>query len=604
MSKRLDLDKLPQIYAAWRSRYADRDARYEIIDDVVAGEFDIQDNDEEDVESSGPNFIQVMLEDTAESASLMPTLRVQNLKGNTGKKTAQAMEQIGTGYQDENEFDLFVLEQLMDLGAYGMSAATVLPDEVERRVLIERRSPRTCYPEPGHRPGRQVRRCIFARQQYVSQLPQAYLDALGEFVQDNEGVESYDENTKCTVVEWFDEEEVVIAVLYEQSAGGFDAPVTTYPVLVERFDHEIGVCPVVVEGRLTLDGEYRGQYDQVVDIVKTYIRLFALVIDYADQAVYSDIWVRDLVGEMPWGGGAFIELGPNGAIGRVPPAVSSLNIQQDLERLVDSIHLAGRWPKARPGEIDQSQASAKFLESSAGMMNTAIRTYHMIMRRVIEKTIRCAFHVDKNYLKTKRMYSGILRNQMFGAEYDPKTDIDLDQKVRVEYGLGLGRDPSQSAVIHIQYASEGFISDEFVQENIEGVTDVERERRRLDLKQFRAMMLAKLLQGLESGMIPESVLPEIMRAREKGDSLEDLFEEYVVKPQQEQQANQVNTGLGAPMMPGAPPGPGAGAPGGPGGPPGGPAPPTPPGGADMLARISQRGAGGAMLGTQVQGGPQ
>ena len=595
---RMNVDRLPTLYAAWRERYRDRDDRYEIIDAVVAGDFNVKDNDDEDVENSAPNFIQVMMEDTAESASLMPTLRVQDLQGTeAGKKSAMEMERIGAAYMDENEFDLFIQEALIDLGAYGMACATVLPSDDKSRLVIERRSPRTCYPEPGHRPGRSVRRAMFARETYVSQLPQNYLDALGELVHDPEkNVASYDENTRCTIVEYFDDTEVIIAILYESADGdGYNAPVHTIPVVVQRFDHEIGTCPVVVEGRLALDREYRGQYDQVVDVVKSYIRLFALVIDYADQAVYSDIWVRDLVGEMPWGGGAFIELGPNGAIGRVPPAVSSLNIQQDLDRLVDAIHLGGRWPKARPGEIDQSQASAKFLESSAGMMNTAIRTYHMIMRRVIEKTIRLGFHVDKNVIASKRMYTGILRNQMFAYEYDPSSTIDLGQKIRVEYGLGLGRDPSQSAVIHIQYSEQEFISKEFVMENIEGVTDVEREKRRLDVEKFRAMMLAKLLQGLETGQIPDSALPEIMRAREDGKALTDIYEEYVVKPREEQQAQQVDSGLGGPpAMPGMPPG-------GPGG--GGPMPPAPPGGADMLARMNVPAGPGGMLGTQVEGGP-
>lgn len=591
--KKLDIDRLPAIYAAWRQRYQDRDDRYEIIDAVVEGDFSVKDQDDSDVENSAPNFIQVMLEDTAESASLMPTLRVQNVKEEAGKKSAVAMEHIGASYMDENEFDLFVQEALMDLGAYGMACATVLPNDDKTRLVIERRNPRTCYPEPGHRPGRLTRKAIFARETYVTQLPQDYLDALGEFVNDPESnVASYDENTKCTIVEWFDEMEIVIAILYESAGGeGYNAPVHTTPVVVQRFEHGIGSCPVVVEGRLALDREYRGQYDQVVDVVKSYIRLFALTIDYADQAVYSDIWVRDLVGEMPWGGGAFIELGPNGAIGRVPPAVSSLNIQQDLDRLVDAIHLGGRWPKARPGEIDQSQASAKFLESSAGMMNTAIRTYHMIMRRVIEKTIRLGFHVDKNLIEGERMYTGILRNQMYAHKYNPQKDIDLEQKIRVEYGLGLGRDPSQSAVIHIQYSEQEFISKEFVMENIEGVTDVEREKRRLDIEKFRGMMLAKILQGLEMGTIPESALPEIMRAREKGEPLDEIYEEYIIKPKQEQQGQMLDTGLGAPAMPGAPPGPG------------GPMPPAPPGGADMLARMNVPAGPGGMLGTQVEGGP-
>src|SRR5690606_18546989 len=121
-----------------------------------------------------------------------------------------------------------------------------------------------------------------------------------------------------------------------------------------------------------------------------------------------DIWVRDLVGELPYGGGAYIELGPNGAIGRVPPAVTSLDVQRDLAALVDGIHLGGRWPKSRPGEIDQSIASAKFLESSVGMLNTAIRTYHQILQRSLARAIRIAFIIDRKLFPGPKTVTGIL----------------------------------------------------------------------------------------------------------------------------------------------------------------------------------------------------
>ena len=292
----------------------------------------------------------------------------------------------------------------------------------------------------------------------------------------------------------------------------------------------------------------------------------------------------------------FIELGPQGAIGRVPPAVSSLNVQADLAQLIEGIHVGGRWPKSRPGEIDQSIASAKFLEASAGMMNTAIRTYHQILQRQMERALRIAIEVDKAYFPGPKAAAGILRNQEFLSDYNAATDIDPSHRLRVEYGLGLGRDPAQSAVLHIQYSQAEFVSKEFVQENIDGLTDVGRERSRLDVEKFRAMALAKLLQGLESGLVPNEALVEIARAREKGDDLFDLFEEYIVKPEQEMLEAQVPTGLGAPMDPGLP----AGAP-----PPdeGGGAGmlPAPPGGAELLARLGMPAGDGGMIGTQVSG---
>ena len=193
--------------------------------------------------------------------------------------------------------------------------------------------------------------------------------------------------------------------------------------------------------------------------------------------------------------------------------------------------------------------------------------------------------------------AGILRNQEFLTEYNPKTDIDTKHRLRVEYGLGLGRDPAQSAVLHIQYSQAEFVSKEFVQENIDGLTDVGRERSRLDTEKFRGMALAKLLQGIEAGLIPNRALVEIARAREKGDDLFDLFEEYIVKPEEEMAENQIDTGLGAPLQPGMqPPGPG-----GPGGGPPPVAPPPPPEGADLLARLGTPAGEGGMLGTQVTG---
>ena len=604
----LELDRLSAMYAHWRSRHYDRDVRMETMDRVVRGDFDIFDPDEEGVDSRSPNLIQVALEDTAESASLVPTVRVQPEKSTKASKaTARTMEQVAVSYMDINAMDMLIPRSVMDKAAYGMSVWTITPDFEQRIPLIERRDPRQCYPEPGFRPGDEIRRCMFSREVFFTQLPAEYQQVLRDSIAENSDLEDPDENAKVVLVEYYDTDEYVLAGLYQASTSGLvgyrsdsDVP---YPVLLERIENKIGVCPVVVGSRVSLDGEIRGQFDQVVGLLEAHIRLMGLILDYADQAVYSDIFVKDLIGEMPYGGGSFIELGPQGAIGRVPPAVSSLNVQADLMSLIDGIHVGGRWPKSRPGEIDQSIASAKFLEASAGMMNTAIRTYHQILQRQMERALRIALEIDKAYFPGEKTAAGILRNQEFLTEYNPKTDIDTKHLLRVEYGLGLGRDPAQSAVLHIQYSQAEFVSKEFVQENIDGLTDVGRERSRLDAEKFRGMALAKLLQGLEAGMIPNKALVEIARAREKGDDLFDLFEKYIVDPEEERQNALVDTGLGAPVEPGMPPGPGGppGPPGGPGGPGGPPIPPPPPEGAELLARLGTPAGDGGMLGTQVTG---
>lgn len=596
----LPIEQLPYLYDAWRERQIERDLRHDLIDQVVRGDFEVFDPDEEELRVYSPNLVQVALEDTAEASSLVPSVRARPTKvGVQAKHTAEKMERIAAGYMDANEIDLLIPRSVMDAAAYGYHVWTILPDKEERRPLIERRDPRTCYTEDGYRPGDTVRRALFARNLYFSQLPEVWRNkirtVLTEGVQlgeDTYDVEDIRGNDEVVLVEYFDDTELVVAALYQFSRNALgEDQVYLLPVELKREENLVGLCPVVIGPRITLDGEFRGQFDQVIGLMEAHIRLFALMMDYSDQAVYSDIFVKDLIGELPYGGGAFIELGPNGDIGRVPPAVSSLDVQRELEHLVDGIHLGGRWPKSRPGEIDQSIASAKFLESSVGMLNTAIRTYHQILQRSLSKALRIAFEVDRKFFPGTKTTLGILRNQEFLEEYDPSTDIDETVQVRVDYGLGFGRDPSQSAVLHIQYAESELVSHETVQENVDGIRDIGLERARIDREKFRAMALAKLLEGLQTGRIPQRALVEIDRARERGEDLMEIYERYVVEPEEEMTAQALPTGLGG-ALGGAPL---------PAGPPGAPpTPPPPPDGTDILARLGSPFDGG-MAGTQVMG---
>lgn len=597
-------EDIPRLFDLYRNRYAERDERIAEVDEVVRGQYGIEDPSEEQLENRAPNLILVAVEDTSEAAGVMPTVRVTPRR-NTPKIKAQAakQERISVGYLDSSKMELLIPQTVMDLLLTGLGSWIVWPDYDERLPIIERRDPRTCYPEPGFRPGQVVRRCMFAREVYLTQLPQDYQDAIITQAEIDQLTLGKFNDTKVALIEYFDTDEIVVAALLDQKTpGGGD----WFPIVLERRDNRTGICPVIIGSRITFDAEFRGQYDQVVNLLKAYSRLWAMVLDYADQAVYSDLWVRDPIGEVPFGGGSYIQVGPNGAVGRVPPAVSSLNIQADIQHLVDSIHIAGRWPKSRPGDVDQAIASAKFVEATAGMMNTAIRTLHMILKRMIEQAIRVALLTDQKHFPGPKTIEGILRNQEFVEEYDASKDIDMRNRVRVEYGLGLGRDPAQSAVLMLQYASgpNPFISHEWVQENIDGLTDVSRELARIDTEKMRQMMLAEILNGLQGGTISKQALPDLIEARENGEDLVTIYRRYVIEPAQQ----QMQSGLPGqpPMMPGMPNGGEMGQPGSPGGAPGQASPPvpTPPSGPELLSRLGAAAGPGSFLSSQVGGPPR
>lgn len=609
------VSQIPALYLALRNRWSERDSRIVITDQVVSGALMASDPSDQDLINRSPNLIQVGIEDTAEAASTLPTIRVTPSTGSQGSKDkADAMERIACSYTDRSRFELLNIESLMDLVAFGMHAWTVTFDTESGGPVIEWRDPRTCYPESGWRPGDSVRSCIFARQVHVRQLPadyQALIEAEVAVVAPRDSRTPIADR-KVVLVELFEEDYIQLTALYESGVGP-QASKSWCPVLLERTETPGGICPVVIGQRITLDRTPRGQFDQVVKVLQAHVRLMSLILDYSDQAVYSDVWVKDLIGQMPYGGGSFIQLGAQGQIGRVQPAVTSFAVDNLLDQLVTNIHLGGRWPKSRPGEIDQAIASAKFIEATAGMMNTVIRTLHLVMKRSLEQALRICFVVDKE-LGATRTVAGVLRNQQFMVERK-KDDIDLKAQVRVDYGIGLGRDPAQTMVLGIQGMQTGLFSTEFVQENFDGITDVAKERKRIDVQQLRDMAFAQLLEGLQAKSIPPSALVQIAQRRANGDDIFALFDEFIVKPQEEALSQQIPSGMGGPpSMPGADPSmsPGGGVPPAPpeaaalmaalsggGGPPG--PPPGDEGKTGMIGRLSVPLGGGGFAGTQTQG---
>jgi len=595
----LQVEELPALVEEYQRRYSDRDERHRVIHEVISGQWEVSDLNEDPIEKASANLIQVASEDTGDSAAVMPSIRVKPWK-NTERVKRQAVKQemIAQHYSSFSKVDHMLSPTVQSLANFGISPWIVWPDFDEMVPVIERRTGRGCYPEPGIRTNQNARNVVFMREVPFNALKreqQAMIISQVGFAAD----EAWRRQAKVLLTEYFDETQILIGgiittggTLWTSSASSYKPAI---PVHLGWVPHELGVCPVVVGERFTEDSEQRGQFDQVVGPQRSWARLQALALDYADQLVYSDIWTKDVIGEISYGGGSYINLGPNGGIGRVPPASSSFQVNNDLALAEEAVHTGGRWPKSRPGQIDQSIASAKFLESSNGMMNTVIKGYHMVLKSMIESTVQIAFATDLKVLGPRedgpRLASGILRNQEFAEDYNVE-DIDLKNRVMVDYGLGLGKDPSQSAVLQIQYAQNGYISEEFVQESIEGVTNVARERARIDSQKLRQVLFGKLIESVQAGQVTNRQLLELARKRYEGDDLLELFEEYVVVPEEEMLGLPTSGLTGQPI--GGPPG--VAPPGQPGAQPGVPPAPNP---SDLLARINTPAGPGGTLGAQT-----
>lgn len=561
-------EMLSQLWQRYTERWQDRDERMETIVRAVTGQWVEFGPDEEVLESRSPNMIQVALEDTAGASSMIPSVRVMASKDDDeSKRKAGVMEKLGASYIDSSEGYLLLNKSLLDLGAYGLFS-WVMTRSKDAGPRIEWRDPRTCYPEPDFNALGVTNRCFFARDLYLSQLPLEWQHKFEEHSELTGIDQDFWDDHAVTLVEYYTDEGVTIGGVYDAKMVPGSGNFVTFggmekanyvSVIFEFVENTIGMCPVVIGQIPRLDGRPRGQFDQVINVLRAHIQLMALVLDYADQAVYSDVWAKDVIGPMSYGGGSYIQLGPQGDIGRVPPAVTSFSLFNELQQLVDGVHLGGRWPKQRPGDVDQAIASGKFVESTMGTMNEVVKANHQVMTRALEQSLRILFAMDRQ-LGPSRTISGVQKNQQYLLERK-RTDIDLSARVNVEYGLGLGRDPAQSMVLAIQGFQTGLFSLEYVQENIEGITDVQLERVRIDTQQLRDMAMAQLLQGVQDGSVPKSALIKIAKARQGGADIFDLFQKYIVEPEEAMQEQMMTGTAGQQLMPGPAPmgalGPGA-----------------------------------------------
>lgn len=588
-----DPEVFTKVWQRFVERWTERDDRMDLIARVVIGDWDAVDTADKKLPVRSPNVIHSGLMDTAASAAMVPTVRVGASRPGQRRSEERAaiMEQIGASYLDAAGGQSFFHQNSIVAGAYGMCALLVTCDG-EGPPQFKYRDPRICYPESSISSLGVTERCVFASDVYVSQLPDEWQRIWQDHVADRDFKRDWFVNHAVTLIEYNDRDRCTIGLAYNEATIPRNGRAATrgkanfVTCIVEDYANDVGMCKAIVGQLPSIDGEPRGQYDQVVGVMHAHIRMMALALEYADQAVYNPMFVVDPIGEINDGPDGWIELGPNGKIGRVPPSTTSFSFFEEMNRLIDAVHIGSRWPKTRPGDISQSQASGKFVESTVSMQNTVIGAHHEMFQRMMSQAERVAFAVDKKRLEkeeaegdTSARVSGTLRNKQFaiGVKAD---DIDLAADVRVEYGLGFGRDVAQSAVLALQLVGGELISQEDAQENFPGIPDVARTRARIRAEMFEKQLGANILLGVQSGQVTPRMLIDMLRAARNGDPLDKIVEEIMVLPQEEAQKGMLTSGLtGGQLMPGAPPGvPGA-------------APPPAPDAAGMLAGLMGQGGG-------------
>lgn len=490
---------------------ADWKERLRLLDDFYRGDFASRFSGDFNTMQDGltvMNLVQVGLDDISRLVSeSLPSVSCPPY-GDAEKdaKAANVREAILNTYWEINDGENLVPKLAMDLAGAGAAFATVAWQD-EEYPCFHRIDPRFCYPDihNGKLQDLLVVRTMRLRQA-ARVFPQLGLGNVPAHTAD-----------ACEVLEYYSKDECAQAVALTK--GG--SPIGSSGVdIVKRWKPGLGRVPVAFAQLDTYDGHIRGMFDQVADSMMIKNRIVTQIVDYTDQMVYAPLVSKGVLNhDDPPGPNTHYRLDPNvqdSQFGRVEPAGSSPQVWALLDYLDREQRGGSGYPVQRQGDVQQSIASAAFVNSTMGQLTTSVRNLQRLIANMREDINHIALSADEKYLDfVKPLVHSIDRKKT----YSPGKDIEGKYMNRVIYGAGAGFDRMNADVRILQHQGAGLISRRTARENIDYIIDPEAEAEKLELEATEGAMLQKILT--ES---PVDMVMRIYAEMQKGKTLAEAIE--------------------------------------------------------------------------------
>jgi hypothetical protein len=232
-------------------------------------------------------------------ASTMPMPFFPPIKqGNIdSQEMARLRKKIILSYWDHNKMNLKMRRRARHFLAYSSSPVMLRPDFRKLQPTWSVRNPLDTYPAPSEDPDNLVPDdCIFT----YTKTAQWLIDNYGEQVIGKLRMGRITFDTKFTLLEYVDDQELVICVMGAPLAEGLTPPERAgiETVELERMPNRTGMPLAVMPQRISLDTP-KGQYDGVLGMYFTRARLQALTEIAIERGIFPDEYLVARAGENP-----------------------------------------------------------------------------------------------------------------------------------------------------------------------------------------------------------------------------------------------------------------------------------------------------------------
>jgi hypothetical protein len=506
-----------------RERAAERDARQQDVLAVRKGQIATVYPDffPEGVDANVvANFIDIVARDLSEVMAPLPSVNCSaaNQANDRARKFADTRTRIATNYFAHSDLQVQMYTGADMYITFGFVPFIIELDEEAGLPRIRIENPVGAYPEFDR-----YGRCIaFAKRYYMavgevaSQFPEYAHILLGKEMYKS------DMNSQIEIVRYYDEKQ---SVLYVPERNN---------LVLSHAKNPINKMMVVVAKRPSIDGEMRGQFDDVLGIQLLRNRFALLAMEAAEKSVQAPIVLPSDVNELEMGGDAVIRTANPAGVRRVdlniPPGAFT---EQAL--LQQELRTGTRYPEGRTGNIDASIITGQGVQALMGGFDTQVKSAQAIFASTLRDVISVCFEVDEKFFDYEKTIRGVDAGSPYQITYKPAKDIKKDYSADVRYGMLAGLNPAQGLIFMLQALGGGLISTDLAMRELPFGINVTQEQEKIEIENMRKSLVQSLqaytqaipqmaVQGGDPSMVIKKVA-DVIKARQKGVTIEDAVEE-------------------------------------------------------------------------------
>ena len=491
------------------------------------------------------NFIDIVARDLSEVMAPLPAVNCSaaNQVSDRARTFADKRTRIASNYFAHSDLAVQMYSGADWYITYGFLPFIVELDDEAKLPRIRLENPIGSYPE-FDRYGRCIafaKRYMLSLGELVSQFPEFEYELLGGL-----GYKQ-DLNAQVEMIRYYDNEQSLVYIPAKDN------------LVLSRAKNPLGKMMIVVARKPSIDGDLRGQFDDILGIQLLRNRFALLAMEAAEKSVQAPIVLPQDVQELQLGGDAVIRTANPAGVRRVELTLpQGAFTEQTL--LNQELRVGARYPEGRTGNIDASIVTGQGVQALMGAFDTQVKSAQAIFAAALRDVISVCFEIDELIYPEEKTIRGVDSGSPYEITYKPTKDIKQDYSADVRYGMLAGLNPAQGLIFMLQALGGGLISKDMAMRELPFTVNVTQELEKIEIEKMRDSLLGSITaytqaipqmatQGQDASEVV-SKIAAVIKARQKGQPLEDAIAEIFAPQQQvppaEAQASMVEQPSPAP----------------------------------------------------------